>query len=77
VNVVEANHLGSGPWHWNEDQLKPTFSPSVHIHEIKDPNGKVTQPNCHFFVRTGKLDYCPDSNHHLAGQSVPMRPEDF
>jgi hypothetical protein len=27
---------------------------------------------CHFFVRAGKLDYCNDSTHALAGKVVDM-----
>jgi hypothetical protein len=37
---------------------------------------KVSSPYrkavCHFFVRAGKLDYCSDSTHALAGQVVDM-----
>lgn len=48
-------------WRFNGDQQAPTFEPSVHL---------VGQ--CHYFVRGGRIEYCGDSKHELAGRTVDM-----
>lgn len=60
VNVEKPNHLGA-QWSWNEDVEKPTFSPSVNI-----------VGHCHYFIRGGMIEFCGDSRHALAGQTVPL-----
>lgn len=27
---------------------------------------------CHYFIRAGRIEYCADSTHALAGQTVPL-----
>lgn len=56
--------FAEGIWSWNEDFEKPTISPSI----------RVQQPPsiCHSFVREGKIEYCKDSTHELAGQTVDL-----
>jgi hypothetical protein len=55
-------------WSWNSDPVKPTFNPSV----------KVLSPQCHYFVREGKIQYLSDCSHKYAGQTIDMPeiPED-
>lgn len=48
-------------WTFNGDTESPTFSPSINI---------VGQ--CHYFLKAGQLEYCSDSKHALAGQTVPL-----
>lgn len=66
----KANHViytdpkaqGNGHyWRFNGDMISPTFEPSINI---------VGQ--CHYFIRSGQIQYCGDSNHKLAGQTVDM-----
>lgn len=50
-------------WSWNQDIERPTISPSVRVRGVGV---------CHFFLREGKLDYCSDSTHQLAGKVVDL-----
>lgn len=58
-------------WAFNGDMDKPTFSPSL-LYPDK-------QPRCHLFLRDGRLEFCGDSGHALAGRTVdlPEIPEDM
>lgn len=59
-------------WEWNQDMEKPTFSPSLLCY----PN--TAHGRCHCFVRDGRIEFCSDCDHALAGQTVdlPDLPED-
>ena len=48
-------------WTFAGNEAAPTFSPSINI-----------VGRCHYFVRAGRIEYCGDSKHALAGQTVPM-----
>lgn len=58
-------------WTFNGDFERPSFAPSLLITMPSDPNYR-----CHLFVRDGKIEYCADSNHALAGQTVDMQSAD-
>lgn len=53
-------------WTFNRDLDNPTFSPSLLVNK-HDPTIR-----CHLFVRDGKIQYCSDSHHELAGKTVDM-----
>jgi hypothetical protein len=56
-----------GPvWEFNGDLQKPTFSPSLKM----ERDGKT----CHLFLKDGKIEYCHDCSHSLAGQIVDCPP---
>lgn len=60
--------IGEGPgprWTWDGDAEAPTFVPSV-----KHTNGRGDC--CHYVIRGGRAEFCSDSTHALAGQTVPM-----
>lgn len=59
-------------WTWNQDAYKPTFRPSMHIKVGPDSRGKISI--CHYHLEDGKLRYCTDSTHRLAGETVPLPP---
>lgn len=48
-------------WGFNENFEKPSFTPSINI---------VGQ--CHYFITDGMIQFCGDSKHHLANQTVPL-----
>ncbi len=50
-------------WTFNGDMDKPTFSPSLL---------NKSSITCHLFVRDGRIEYCADSSHDLAGKTVEM-----
>jgi hypothetical protein len=68
--VGEANGQRA-TWSFNGDMEHPTFSPSVRVswEEGEDRKSRC----CHFFVRGGWIEFCADSTHALAGQTVPLR----
>ena len=60
-------------WHWDEDKINPTFSPSI---LVNSPNwgGEQIEKICHSFVENGNIRYLNDCTHELAGQTVPLKP---
>lgn len=60
-------------WGWNGDLERPTLTPSILI-----TYGEHTPPDrvavCHSFVTDGKISFCGDSTHALAGQTVELEP---
>lgn len=61
------NRDGTFPptWEFDSNLEFPTFSPSL-LYATK-------QPRCHLFVQAGKIIYCSDCDHELAGQTVEMK----
>lgn len=57
-------------WTWNGSMEAPTFTPSLLIfpYERSVPPRK----RCHLFVTDGKIQFCGDSQHVLAGKMVDM-----
>lgn len=77
----------SGPnWSFDGNVDRPTFNPSVRITGkltekvdgkwtgkwIRDADGRLVDMCCHYFLHGGQLQYCGDSTHALAGQTVPL-----
>jgi uncharacterized protein DUF6527 len=55
--------VGAGaPWSFDGNFEKPGFAPSL----------KTVPLYCHLYVSGGLLQYCADSKHELAGQTIPM-----
>lgn len=66
-------------WQWNGDRDVPTFSPSIliSIMDDEDDHGNplpqpVVKTTCHYFIVHGQINFCGDSAHALAGQTVPL-----
>ncbi len=57
-------------WGFNGSLEKPTFSPSL-LNTWNIGVGQLVK-KCHLFVREGKLEFCSDSTHRLAGKTVEM-----
>lgn len=53
-------------WNWNGSMDKPTFTPSLLV------NGHMPEHRCHCFVTDGRIQFCGDSHHALAGQTVDL-----
>lgn len=60
INVEKPNEFNA-VWQFDGNMESPTFSPSINI---------VGQ--CHYFIRKGMIEFCSDSKHELAGQTVPL-----
>ena len=66
-----GHSFDTSPGRWtfvNNDYVKPTFTPSLRV--LGRPGKKETL--CHLFVTGGKIIYCSDSPHELAGKTVQM-----
>lgn len=50
-------------WSFNGNEEKPTFSPSF------KSMGAIL---CHFFIKDGKVEFCSDSSHIMAGKTVEL-----
>lgn len=70
--ITEKNSSGA-QWTWNGSFEKPTFQPSLLIAPFSDGKGAIKR--CHSIVTDGLISFCPDSQHELAGKTVPL--EDF
>ncbi|TNE38313.1 MAG: ammonia monooxygenase [Sphingomonadales bacterium] len=70
---------GEGPrWSYNGDPDKPTFNPSIRVtYNGSDADKPDRIPSCcHSFVTDGRIEFCSDSTHSLAGQTVEIPPWD-
>ena len=76
---------GPNAWSFDENWEAPTLSPSVLVHSHKTlidnmlegdaltaPSNITATPQCHCFIRAGRIEYLADSTHGLAGQTVDM-----
>jgi len=77
----EMHPLPDG-WSFNGDLERPTFSPSFSQTSTRYESyteagigvGERTKFVCHYILTNGVLNFCGDSMHVLAGQSVPLPP---
>lgn len=61
-----------GPiWHFNGNLDQPTFTPSLRMF-YTDPVTEREHTTCHLFLTDGKIQFCSDSKHELAGQTVDL-----
>src|SRR5579872_6031691 len=74
LHVVKVE--GQSAWQWDGNVTAPTISPSVLCSTNYDENGRLpdgqTRTTCHCFVRGGNIEFCLDSRHALAGETVPL-----
>lgn len=57
-----------GPvWEYNDDPECPTFTPSVR-HSWNKDGSKI----CHYFITEGRIEFCADSTHALAGYTLDL-----
>ena len=61
---------GPQAWGFNGDHDRPTLSPSILVHPA--PRMSRTTPRYHSFVRDGRIEFCGDSEHELAGTTVDL-----
>lgn len=67
VITTENPYPNGACWTFDGNLDAPTFSPSVRV-------GSREGTECHYFIKAGCIEYCSDSAHALAGQTVPMEP---
>jgi Family of unknown function (DUF6527) len=63
-------------WAFNGDMVKPTFTPSVNMRwgKYADPGHTDERSSgvCHYIITDGRIFFCADSTHALAGQTVDL-----
>lgn len=77
VHMVPVTPDNPDGWGFDGNLDHPTLTPSVFVnppHLTKLGSGTPPGPACHSFVRAGRIEFLGDSEHELAGQTVPMGP---
>jgi hypothetical protein len=66
-------------WTFDGNYASPTFSPSIRCFttETTDDDDRplpapIQRTLCHYFIKAGKIEFCGDSPHKLAGQTVDL-----
>jgi hypothetical protein len=62
--IAAPSEAGAPCWGFNGDVERPTFTPSLLV------NGSGRGRRCHLFLTAGRLEFCADSAHELAGKVV-------
>ncbi|MGE5512372.1 MAG: DUF6527 family protein [Bacteroidota bacterium] len=87
VIATAPSRPGAPVWSFDGNVDRPTFAPSILIrsgHFVPGWQGKEcwcteSDPDfrcgiCHYFIRDGRIEYCSDSTHKLAGRTVDLPP---
>ncbi len=70
--AVETAFRNGARWTRDGNAAAPTFSPSVnHTLRFAPNSGRAAQVG-HYFIRSGRIEFCGDSSHALAGQTVDL-----
>jgi len=65
-------HQCDNRWTFNNDTERPTFNGSILVHAVDNPEVGYHRPRCHSFVTDGRISYCTDSTHAMAGQTADL-----
>lgn len=78
-NEAHSIRIEGGPpvWTFDGDYEKPTFAPSILCFTTYDDEGDPLPGGqrrtlCHYFIRSGMIEFCGDSPHALAGKTVEL-----
>jgi hypothetical protein len=79
VHGYRINAPDRPSWSFDGNWENPTITPSMRIFvtETEDENERplphpVERTLCHYFITAGKIIFCGDSPHALAGQTVDL-----
>lgn len=64
--AVETPFRNGARWTFDGNAVSPTFSPSVNVWPSRPDK------RCHYFIRAGRIEFCGDSAHALAGKTVDL-----
>ena len=67
---VEQPFRNGAQWSFNGSGDSPSFTPSMNISVGPFRDGSIER--CHYFVTDGRILYCGDSTHAMAGQTVDL-----
>lgn len=69
--ACKREHPITRDWQFNGDLDRPTFSPSLLVHEIMT-GPYVLHPRCHSFIDGGRIRFLSDCGHDKAGQTMDL-----
>lgn len=78
MHYINTEADGGPVWSFDGNVEQPTFGPSVKVTYNGPDAGQQRDGSrapaacCHYFIRAGQIEFCSDSTHSLAGQTVPM-----
>jgi len=58
-------------WSFNGNAESPTFTPSL-LHKRHTSDYPGCKPHCHIIVTDGRIQFCADCEHELAGQTIDL-----
>ena len=74
-HVIRKKGKGKGvqaEWEFNDDLVKPTFSPSYLTGWSKKGQPQFSKRRCHSFIKDGMIRYLSDCYHKYAGQTISL-----
>lgn len=69
-HAIRVGNAEGPSWTFDGNLDKPTFSPSILNRVLLTGGGH--RDRCHFFIRDGRIEFCGESEHKLAGQTVDL-----
>lgn len=78
MHVIPVGEPYRTHWRFDGNLDAPTFAPSVKISygDLSEAEAREwgVVRCCHYFIRNGRIQFCGDSTHALAGKTVPLPP---
>ena len=79
-HIIWTERAEGPKWTWNGSVEKPTTSPSVLLFTTHDDDGNPLPAGqrrslCHYFLVDGKINFCGDCEHDLAGKQGVELPD--
>lgn len=78
IDTEQPNSSGA-MWKFDGNMEMPTFTPSINGRwgRFADPNYVADEGHdhsgvCHYIITAGRIQFCADSTHALAGQTVDL-----
>lgn len=68
MHVIPTDRANGRGWAFDGNLACPTFSPSARIAAAWEEGPTC----CHYFLKAGRLQFCADSTHALAGKTVDL-----
>jgi hypothetical protein len=75
--ACQCCHGFDNRWKFNGNMDKPTFTPSMLVHENKDYREVSKSKHghrCHSFVANGEIKYLDDCTHDMKNTTVKLEP---
>jgi hypothetical protein len=68
-----TEHTVNDTWEFNQDIKNPTFYPSIAVSGCSfNEKGETITVICHSYIKNGQIEFLPECNHSLAGQTAEL-----